>query len=44
MIGPLDDLEEFTVEDVALLEKFVFEKGAKQIKERVFTMGITDAK
>jgi hypothetical protein len=36
-----DDLEEFTEEDVALQEKFVFEKTAKKIKERVMKMGIT---
>jgi len=42
VVGPFDDLEEFTEEDVALQEKFVFEKTAKKIKERVMKMGITD--
>ncbi|XP_052105584.1 UDP-glucose:glycoprotein glucosyltransferase 1-like [Mytilus californianus] len=42
VIGAFDDVEEFTEEDIALQEKFVFEKGAKKIKERVMKMGILD--
>ena len=43
-MGPFDDLEEFTEEDVSLLEKFMFEKGARKIKDRVMKLGILDEK